>query len=157
LTELAAFYHRDKLDYTLNQPREYVSGQDGVSREAFDYFPEYHYEKGFEQLRGTVSDDTVDDWMDEVIGHEPVAASHGGLWRDTIPQLVADIPESSHGYETEITINPESIPYSNDYVVEWKRVGFDQESGEWTPINELQDSEEGVTFGGVHCGARRRL
>jgi len=115
-----------------------VAGRDGVSREPFDYFPEYHYRQGFEQLRGSVSDSTMDEWMDQVLGHEPVAANHGGLWRDDIPQLVADILTSNPRYETEITVRPESVPDGYDYVVEWKYIDFDHDEYEWKPVNEIR-------------------
>lgn len=109
LTELAAQYHRDKLNYILNYPSEFVSGRDGISRETFDYFPEHYYEQGFKQLRDQVSDATLDEWIDEIVGKEPIGCEHGGLWRDDIPQLVADILTSSQRYETEITIRPEHL------------------------------------------------
>lgn len=139
LTALAAHYHRDKLDYTLNQPFEYVSEQDGVSRESFDYFPEHHYRQGFETLRGTVSDATLDEWINEIVGQEPIGCEHGGLWRDDVPQLVVDILTSNQRYETEITIKPEGVPDGYDYLVEWRYIDFDRDDHEWKPLNELGD------------------
>jgi hypothetical protein len=112
-----------------------------VSRDAFDYFPEHHYEQAFEELRGTVSDTTLDEWMNEILGKRPVGAEHGGLWRDNIPGLVRDILTSSHRYETEITIKPENMGEASDYTVEWSYVGWDQREGEWKPVNELSTGD----------------
>lgn len=135
---LAARYHEDKLDRTLHYPREFIAGP-GVSREVFDYFPEHHYRQGFEELRGTVADETLDEWLDELVGKEPIGCEHGGLWRDDVPDLVADILTSSHRYETEITIRPEPVPDGYDYVVEWRYISFDRDAMEWQPISERTD------------------
>lgn len=117
-----------------------MSGQDGrIQTRSFDYFPEHHYRQGFEQLRGTVNDATLDEWMDQILCHTPVGASHGGLWRDDIPQLVADVLTSSHRYETEITIKPESIP--DGYLVEWKYIDFDHDTMEWKPVTEIDSGD----------------
>lgn len=144
LTALAARYHQDKLAHTLNYPKEFVAGP-GVTRDAFDYFPEHHYRQGFEALRGQVSDTTLDEWMDEILHHRPVGAEHGGLWRDNIPQLVADILSSSQRYETEITIRPENMGEASDYTVEWAYVDWDRDIGGWKPVKELDTGDPGST------------
>jgi len=140
LTALAGQYHKDKLDHRLNYPLEVVTGPNG-SREPFDYFPEHHYRQGFEQLRDTVSDDTLDEWMDTIVGTEPVGCEHGGLWRDDIPELVADILSSSHRYEAEITIRPEVVGDGYDYLVEWHYLDYDRDDHEWKPVNEIDTGD----------------
>jgi len=79
--------------------------------------------------------------MDEILHQRPVGAEHGGLWRDNIPQLVADILTSSHQYETEITIRPENMGEASDYTVEWCYLDWDRDTGEWTPVNELSTGD----------------
>ena len=137
LTALAGQYHRDKLDHRLHYPKEFVAGP-GASRATFDYFPEHHYRQGFEQLHATVADDTVDEWIDAIVGKEPIGCEHGGLWREDIPDLVADILSSSHRYEAEITIRPEGIGDGYDYLVEWQYIDYDRDDREWKPVNELE-------------------
>lgn len=83
-----------------------------------------------------MSDTTLDEWVDDVLGQTPARASHGGFWRDDIPQFVADILISSHRYETEITIRPEPVPDSYDYVVEWQYLDFDRDDYEWKPVTD---------------------
>lgn len=118
----------------MHYPLEFVGP--AATRESFDYFPDHHYRRGFEQLRGVVSDATLDEWMDDVLGQTPAGASHGGLWRDDIPQLVADILTSSQRYEVEIEIRPESVPDGYDYVVEWQYIDFDRGDYEWKPVTD---------------------
>lgn len=120
----------------MNYPLEFVAGP-GVTQDSFDYFPEHHYRQGFEQLRGEVSDETLDEWIQEIVGKTPVGCEHGGLWRDNIPQLVSDILTSKHGYETKITIQPETTGDGYDYVVEWHYIDFDWDDHEWKPVTEL--------------------
>jgi hypothetical protein len=136
LTEIAARYHRDKLGYTLGYPRVSVSGQNGVSRESFDYFPEYHYRKGFERLHEDFDDSVLNEWMEEILEGTLVSATHGGLWRDEIPELVTDILSSSQSYEAEITIKPEGTGDSYDYLVEWQYIDYDHNQNKWKPITE---------------------
>lgn len=136
LTALAARYHRDKLDRTLHYPREFISGP-GVTRDAFDYFPEHHYREAFERMRNVTPDEVVDEWTEAVVGKEPVGCEHGGLWRDDVPDLVEDILTSSQRYETEITIRPEAVE-GYDYVVEWEYIEFDPQRREWTPVRERE-------------------
>lgn len=139
LTMLAALYHRDKLAHTLHYPREFVGP--AATLDSFDYFPEEHYRQGFEQLRGTVSDTTLDEWIDDVIGTRPAGATHSGLWRDDIPQRVADILTSSQRYEVEIEIRPETAPDGYDYVVEWRYIDFDRDDYEWKPVTESSSGD----------------
>jgi hypothetical protein len=137
LIELAALYRRDKLRQTLEYPLEYVSGRNGgVDTRSFDYFPEHHYEQGFEELRGTVNDEKLDEWIDDVIGSELVRGTHGGLWKDNVPDLVERIMDSTRRYEIRVTVEPETTPHGPDYTVEWEYIDFDRNEMEWIPVNE---------------------
>lgn len=140
---MAARYQRDKLDRTLHYPREFIAGPGG-DRETFDYFPEYHYQEGFEAFRGAYPDETVDEWIEQVVGKDPAGCEHGGMWRDDVPQLVGDILTSSQRYETEITIRPESMGDGYDYIVEWEYVDFDWRDREWKPVREYAGDDESI-------------
>lgn len=101
-------------------------------------FPEYHYRQGFEQLRGEYSDETVDEWVDNVIGKQPVKATHGGLWIGDIPTIVDDILTSSRRYQVDISIRPESsLGRTGEYTVEWQYLDWDDRHDEWKPVNEI--------------------
>jgi hypothetical protein len=138
LTELAALYHRDKLAQTLEYPLEYVSGRDGkIQRESFDYFPEHHYEEGFEQMRGTVDDEKLDEWIERALGGDVVRGTHGGLWKDNVPKIVEKIMDSTRRHEVRISIEPETTHHGYDYTVEWEYIDFDRNEMEWKPVNEI--------------------
>lgn len=83
--------------------------------------------------------------INEIVGKEPIGCEHGGMWRDDIPHLVADIPTSSQRYETEITIRPEHVGDGYDFVVEWQYIDFYWTDHEWKPINEFPTGDQGST------------